>query len=275
MGDQQGQNDNTSHNQSGNSGNNNGGGGGQRFGPDDVKALARDILNSQRAEERISKLLDDNYNYREQRRNQQNDNGATATQLAAYQALGSVDDLKKALTDGKDAMDKLAKFEKQKALADIAAAAGANVDVLQLVAGDLEFEIETVNNQKIVMVVDAGGKKTPIADYAASNWPSLKSVLFTSSQGDQANDTDPDDNDDLDLDLEDSDDDDQADQYNQRDRNNSGRSHGQGRNLSLVRQSSGHSGSKKDSDSLDDYIDQLTAPPKGSNPLMPASQRKQ
>lgn len=281
MGDQ-GQSENQGQNQG--QGQNNGGDSG-RLDRAEIQRLVRDILNGDNAESKITKIMTDNYNYRQQRRDSQHSdhNNSSNPALEAYQALGTVDEIKKLLEDGKTAQNRLATLEQEKKLADFARVAKVNAEVLTLVGAGLKFEIDTVGDKKIPMVVDSAGKRTPLRDYVDSNWASLKNSIFTEAQRGQGSradqrddydDTDDQDYDDSDDDQEYQDDDQHDDQDNERADNNKGRSHGQGRNLSMIRQSSGHSGNNRNTDPIDDHIDQLTAKPSGWNPLMPASQRK-
>jgi len=93
------------------------------------------------------------------------------TELAAYRALGKLDDLK--ATAGK-----VSAYEREKSLAEIAKKAGYRPEAFLKVAGNAEFEVkaEKVDGKDVEVVTVKGGdgKGIPIDDHFADLLPALK-----------------------------------------------------------------------------------------------------
>lgn len=112
--------------------------------------------------------------------------GEQVKEWSAYQALGKPDDLRKTVREHPELAQKVAAFEREKEIADIAQKAGGyKPSVLQLLADrdKVAFEVKDEKGKdgkttQVVMVKVGDKEPEPIDDYAATHWadllPSLK-----------------------------------------------------------------------------------------------------
>ena len=110
--------------------------------------------------------------------------GDQAKAWAKFNSLGKPEDLETRLNEGAAAIGKVAKHDREKHVGEVAKLVGFDADVLNDLAGTLEFEIaeETVKGkvEKVVKVKD-GETSKPLAEYAAAKWPKYMPALKLST----------------------------------------------------------------------------------------------
>lgn len=110
--------------------------------------------------------------------------GDQAKAWSKYTSLGKPEEIETALSEGTAAKGDLAKLNRRETIRTVAGVAEFDADVLTTLAGDLEFEVvdETVKGKTVkVAKVKAGETSTPLADYAATNWPKFLPSLKAGS----------------------------------------------------------------------------------------------
>jgi hypothetical protein len=108
----------------------------------------------------------------------------------AYQGLGTVEAITQGLKERDTAQGELTTLRRAATLRDVASAHGYDVDVLQTLGGNLNFELRdvTVDGQTIrAAFVQDGQTQVRLDEYAAQKWakfmPSLKAQGAGNSQG--------------------------------------------------------------------------------------------
>lgn len=176
-----------------------GGQGSRRSSADVLQQYGNDAI---RMADRVATLEAENYRYREQKRDLtaqveslkkvQTPEGATvltaadATAYEAYKAFGKPDEVKAALAERETLAAEVATTKRERALGEVAAAAGWNPAPLRRVGLDREYELreQTVDGKaaKVPYIKDGDAFK-PLADYAASEWPDLIPSLTATGGG--------------------------------------------------------------------------------------------
>lgn len=184
-----------------------GGQGGGTGGNDAQRRSSADVLNQYgtdtvRMADRVAALEGENYRYREQRRElqeqvkaltaNQRPDGATiltgdeATAYAAYVALGKPDELQAALTERDTLAGEVKTAKRDSLIREVAQVAAYNPAVLTKLGGDLDFQIKTVTEgdttTKAAYVTTAQGEQ-PLAAYAAAQWGDFLPALAATQQG--------------------------------------------------------------------------------------------
>lgn len=154
--------------------------------------------------EKQAELLSDNSQLREQRRQLRQEvtdlkakqpaegsvmlSADDAALLENYRAIGTPDDLSKALTERDDYAGRLTARERADAIGTAAAAAGYKPSVLASLVGQAALSVKDVGDGKdrkqIAYIADAEGKEHRLTDYAEKNWADFLPALAPKQAGD-------------------------------------------------------------------------------------------
>ena len=166
----------------------NGGGGGAPEPPTVEKIIEKYKSDPTVIAMKLAEVLEDNHKYRSKFTTLNNEletlkteKAALETSVAAYTELGEPDKLKEQLDEAQASADKLMALERDKTLADVAAANNLKPSLLKLLAKDVEFKTETVeaDGESVTTTkVLFGDEEKPLKEYFASQgegvWESLQ-----------------------------------------------------------------------------------------------------
>lgn len=156
-----------------------------------------------RMADRVATLEGENYRYREQRRELQDEvkalkanqkpegavilTGDEATAYGAYRELGKPDEIKTWLDERQSLSTQVATAQRDGTLRDAAGAAGFKFAVLKDRAGDLPIEIREVEveGKKVnrAFVKPEGGQEAELTAYAEQHWGDYLPALQATEQG--------------------------------------------------------------------------------------------
>lgn len=183
-----------------------GGGGGGSGASDDgvsqeeLERQAQQAVEDGRAIQKITRLLEDNYQLRDERRNLQDRlpgegevvlSPDQADQLREMGALGEdgtlqVEDVQERLDEAESAQEELEAYRRREARQEVFEAAELNEQAAEdILSDDLEYEVETSENddgeeEKEAYVVTEDGKR-PVQDYIQDEYSEpIQNALFSS-----------------------------------------------------------------------------------------------